>query len=132
MENSHLFFGSIKITTRILPNQLSRMCPCTNADLRLSSKYCQVPECAKCGGILKPDVVFFGDNVPRPKVNQVFDYVDKCDKILVAGSSLYVSVFCARLFCMSERFCWGQRNVFVKETVRIPGVLGVPLHSAWG
>ncbi|XP_077996032.1 NAD-dependent protein lipoamidase sirtuin-4, mitochondrial-like [Glandiceps talaboti] len=50
----------------------------------------QVPECIKCGGILKPDVVFFGDNVPRPIVNFVFKKVDECDAILVAGSSLYV------------------------------------------
>ena len=39
---------------------------------------------------MKPDVIFFGDNVPRPIVNQVFGYVDECDNILVAGSSLFV------------------------------------------
>ena len=31
----------------------------------------RVPSCPKCGGILKPFVVFFGDNVPRPRVDQV-------------------------------------------------------------
>ena len=51
----------------------------------------KVPECPSCGGILKPDVIFFGDNVPRPKVNKVFDHVDESDSILVAGSSLFVS-----------------------------------------
>ena len=50
----------------------------------------QIPDCPSCGGILKPDVIFFGDNVPRPKVDQVFGYVDECDSILVAGSSLFV------------------------------------------
>ena len=50
-----------------------------------------MPECPKCGGVLKPDVIFFGDNVPRDKVDQVFHMVDYCDSVLVAGSSLFVS-----------------------------------------
>ena len=51
----------------------------------------QVPPCQKCGGILKPDVTFFGDNVSRAKVEFVFEQVDSCDSLLVAGSSLFVS-----------------------------------------
>ena len=55
--------------------------------------FSQVPECQSCGGILKPDVVFFGDNVRRSLVDSIFDMVEECDQILVAGSSLYVSPF---------------------------------------
>lgn len=50
----------------------------------------KVPGCEKCGGILKPDVVFFGDNVPVPKVDFVYGQVDSCDGLLVLGSSLHV------------------------------------------
>jgi NAD-dependent SIR2 family protein deacetylase len=49
-----------------------------------------VPECAQCGGILKPDVVFFGENVPRERVDRAFEGVAKADALLVVGSSLMV------------------------------------------
>ena len=50
----------------------------------------RVPPCLACGGILKPDVVFFGDNVPRPRVDQAFAIADAADALLVVGSSLTV------------------------------------------
>lgn len=46
--------------------------------------------CSNCGGILKPDVVFFGDNVPGPRVNLVKENVANSDAVLVLGSSLTV------------------------------------------
>jgi NAD-dependent SIR2 family protein deacetylase len=49
-----------------------------------------VPSCTSCGGVLKPDVVFFGENVPKPRVERCFDAVDTADALLVAGSSLTV------------------------------------------
>ena len=49
----------------------------------------EVPECV-CGGVLKPDVVFFGDNVPRPTVQRAYALVDEADALLVVGSSLMV------------------------------------------
>ena len=49
-----------------------------------------VPDCAHCGGILKPDVVFFGDNVPKARVEQAYAWVDEADAVLVVGSSLMV------------------------------------------
>jgi len=49
-----------------------------------------VPECAECGGILKPDVVFFGENVPRERVDRAFEAVANADALLVVGSSLMV------------------------------------------
>ncbi|KAJ8679020.1 hypothetical protein QAD02_014807 [Eretmocerus hayati] len=48
----------------------------------------KVPPCANCGGILKPDIVFFGDNVPRTIVKQVQDEVQEADSLLVLGTSL--------------------------------------------
>ncbi|GAA1389251.1 hypothetical protein GCM10009599_03700 [Luteococcus peritonei] len=50
----------------------------------------QVPECLACGGVLKPDVVFFGEPVPRSRVEQAFAWCDQADALLVAGSSLTV------------------------------------------
>jgi NAD-dependent SIR2 family protein deacetylase len=50
----------------------------------------RVPACAHCGGLLKPDVVFFGENVPRPRVDTALDALDRADAMLVVGSSLMV------------------------------------------
>jgi NAD-dependent SIR2 family protein deacetylase len=52
-----------------------------------------VPDCEACGGTLKPDVVFFGENVPPSRVQQCYDAVDALtpdDALLVVGSSLAV------------------------------------------
>jgi len=49
-----------------------------------------VPICDACGGRLKPDVVFFGENVPKDRVARVHDALDDADALLVAGSSLAV------------------------------------------
>lgn len=49
-----------------------------------------VPGCPRCGGILKPDVVFFGETVPRERVDRAFEGVAKADALLVVGSSLMV------------------------------------------
>ncbi|MDQ3715792.1 MAG: NAD-dependent deacetylase [Actinomycetota bacterium] len=50
----------------------------------------RIAGCTACGGRLKPDVVFFGENVPRGRVEAAFDLVDHADLLLVAGSSLTV------------------------------------------
>ena len=49
----------------------------------------RVPLC-KCGGILKPDVVFYGDSVPKPRVEVVRSALADADGFLVIGSSLMV------------------------------------------
>ncbi|GJQ78198.1 putative NAD-dependent protein deacylase [Trypoxylus dichotomus] len=48
------------------------------------------PFCRQCGGTLKPDIVFFGDNVPKPRVEAVYNSVLESDSLLVLGSSLFV------------------------------------------
>ncbi|HEX6339178.1 MAG TPA: NAD-dependent protein deacetylase [Jiangellaceae bacterium] len=50
----------------------------------------RVPRCPRCSGVLKPDVVFFGEAVPRDRVNRSFEMVDAAQVLLVAGSSLTV------------------------------------------
>ncbi|MEU5692986.1 NAD-dependent protein deacetylase [Actinosynnema sp. NPDC020468] len=47
--------------------------------------------CADCAtGVLKPDVVFFGENVPKARVEHCYDLVDRSTALLVLGSSLTV------------------------------------------
>nr|WP_218835810.1 NAD-dependent protein deacetylase [Streptomyces sp. TLI_235] len=50
----------------------------------------RVAPCAVCGGVLKPDVVFFGESVPKDRVQRCFDLVDAARALLVLGSSLTV------------------------------------------
>jgi NAD-dependent SIR2 family protein deacetylase len=49
-----------------------------------------VPPCPSCGGVLKPDVVFFGENVPHDRVDAAKRHLDEADAMLVVGSSLMV------------------------------------------
>ena len=49
-----------------------------------------VPHCPACMGVLKPDVVFFGDNVPRERVSRAAQAVDDASALLVVGTSLTV------------------------------------------
>ncbi|GCD20556.1 NAD-dependent protein deacetylase [Cellulomonas algicola] len=49
-----------------------------------------VAGCAVCGGMLKPDIVYFGETVPRERVERAYAMVDDGDALLVAGSSLQV------------------------------------------
>ncbi|MHB1063452.1 MAG: NAD-dependent protein deacetylase [Georgenia sp.] len=49
-----------------------------------------IADCPRCGGVLKPDVVFFGDNTPRERVARAYAFLDDAEALLVAGSSLAV------------------------------------------
>ncbi len=55
----------------------------------LISGFC-VPACQGCGGVLKPDVVFFGENVPRQRLERAWGMLEKAEALLVVGSSLTV------------------------------------------
>jgi NAD-dependent SIR2 family protein deacetylase len=48
------------------------------------------PPCQDCGGVLKPDVVFFGESVPRDRVDAAKRHLDEADAMLIVGSSLMV------------------------------------------
>lgn len=56
---------------------------------RLTTRF-RVADCLACGGLLKPDVVFFGENVPRARVEEAFGRVEGAASLLVLGSSLTV------------------------------------------
>ncbi|MCV7281245.1 NAD-dependent protein deacetylase [Mycolicibacterium flavescens] len=62
-----------------------------DADARLEdTSQFRVVDCPGCGGMLKPDIVYFGDSVPKARVAQAYSMVDDADALLVAGSSLTV------------------------------------------
>ncbi len=65
--------------------------PDGDADLeRVDFSTFRAPTCGDCGGLLKPDVVFFGENVPRERVNAAQAALAQSDAMLAAGSSLMV------------------------------------------
>jgi NAD-dependent SIR2 family protein deacetylase len=106
-----------------------------------------VADCERCGGMLKPDVVFFGESVPSARVTRARDALAAADALLVIGSSLMVwSGFrFARLaaetgkplaiinrgrtraddlaFCKLDAGCAETLSAIVSSVVREPGVL---------
>jgi NAD-dependent SIR2 family protein deacetylase len=64
--------------------------PDGDADLGADFSSFEIPSCACCGGVLKPDVVFFGENVPRDRVDVAAQHLDEADAMLIVGSSLMV------------------------------------------
>lgn len=61
----------------------------------------RVPTCAPCGGVLKPDVVLFGENVPADRVAEAWRLYEEGEVLLVVGSSL--TVYSGRRFVYRAR-----------------------------
>lgn len=72
----------------------------------------RVPSCEACGGILKPEVTFFGDSVNKATVQFVHDRLAESDAVLVVGSSLQVGLgetyepLCCLCHSSSGLFCF--------------------------
>lgn len=65
--------------------------PDGDADLQLTDfSGVAVPDCSRCGGILKPAVVFFGDSVDRQQVDRAYQWVAECGALLIVGSSVMI------------------------------------------
>ena len=62
--------------------------PDGDMDLQADFESFEAPRCPDCGGALKPDVVFFGDGVPRARVDEAFAALGEADAVLIVGSSL--------------------------------------------
>lgn len=63
--------------------------PDADAVIEQTSHFRPAP-CEFCGGVLKPEIVYFGENVPRERVDRAYAMVDEGEALLVAGSSLTV------------------------------------------
>lgn len=64
--------------------------PDGDADIELDFSRVKIPHCPDCDGVLKPDVVFFGDAVPKVDVERGYRWVEQAQAVLVLGSSLMV------------------------------------------
>ena len=64
--------------------------PDADAELRAGVPPFRVATCESCGGMLKPHIVYFGENVPRERVERTYEMVDDAGALLVAGTSLAV------------------------------------------
>ncbi|GAB0117896.1 NAD-dependent protein deacetylase [Acidisoma sp. 7E03] len=64
--------------------------PDGDAAVEVDSASFAVPPCPRCGGVLKPDVVFFGENVPLLRVERARTHLAQADAMLIVGSSLMV------------------------------------------
>mgnify|MGYP001096807205 CR=1 FL=1 len=73
------------------PMGTAQAAPDGDADLEgLDFAAFRVPDCPRCGGLLKPTVVFFGEQVPAARVEQCYARLAEADALLVVGSSLMV------------------------------------------
>jgi NAD-dependent SIR2 family protein deacetylase len=64
--------------------------PDGDVDVEVSDSF-QVPDCELCGGVLKPEVVFFGEFVPPSVFDQAVSLIHRSEALIVAGSSLVVN-----------------------------------------
>ena len=80
----------------------------------------QVPDCPSCGGVLKPEITFFGDNVPKKTVHMLLEKMLNSDGVLVIGSSLKVS--------LKQNFSFNEFKPYPKGTALYKKVrVSVPL-----
>lgn len=78
-------------TNKPMDAQLVGLAPDGDADIEATDfSHIVSPSCTHCDGILKPDVVFYGDSVPKHVVQQGYDIVDSADAVLIVGTSLMV------------------------------------------
>jgi NAD-dependent SIR2 family protein deacetylase len=77
---------------RRLASRAHEAAPDGDAELPSSAlEHFRVPSCSACGdGVLKPDVVFFGENVPRERLDEAWRVFEDAEVLLVVGSSLTV------------------------------------------
>lgn len=94
-----------------------------------------IPPCQQCSGLLKPDVVFFGESVPRPKVQAAMNALALADAVLVVGSSLMV--YSGFRFCREAQRL-GKPLAIVNDgvtradelcTLKVPGDCGSRLST---
>lgn len=95
----------------------------------------RVVDCDTCGGMLKPDVVFFGENVPKPRVDAAYGLVERAGSLVVLGSSLTVMSglrfvrHAAKLGVPVAIVNQGETRGDPLATLRVDAPLGVALSS---
>jgi NAD-dependent SIR2 family protein deacetylase len=90
-EDRNEYQQRLLLTNPWLKNLTAKHAPDGDADLNMEHlDTMNVPSCTQCNGLLKPDVVFFGENVAKPIVEQSMQALHDSDALMVAGSSLMV------------------------------------------
>jgi len=87
-----------------------------------------VPACESCGGLLKPGVVFFGDGVPRRRLDAALDALAQSDALLVVGSSLMV--YSGYRFCVKAAEQGKPVAAVNLGNTRADGMLALKVRSA--
>ena len=66
---------------------------CTVCDFKdeIMTKFSEIPPLCKCGNILRPDVVWFGESLPEEIWKHAIVQASQCDMMIIAGTSLVVS-----------------------------------------
>jgi NAD-dependent SIR2 family protein deacetylase len=109
-----------------------------DGDVELDVDYARfrVAPCAACGGVLKPDVVFFGENVPAPRVQTSMAALESARALVIVGSSLMVfSGFrfaraAARLGIPIAVVNRGKTRAHELSSLRVDGNVGELLEGA--
>jgi NAD-dependent deacetylase len=125
VDNLHQRAGSVEVV-EFHGNLLRASCmkcrslePIEDVEARINAGTEETPRCAKCGGLVKPDAVFFGEAIPGKALAISQIQTQKCDVLLVVGTSL--QVFPAAQIPLSAKL--KNPPAFVIEVNREPSAL---------
>ena len=86
-----------------------------------------VPNCAHCDGLLKPDVVFFGENVAKAVVQNAMASLHEADALVVFGSSLMV--YSGYRFCKAAHAAGIPILIVTRGTTRADGIASLKIND---
>ncbi|KAL6641787.1 hypothetical protein ACP70R_019968 [Stipagrostis hirtigluma subsp. patula] len=105
-----------------------------DGDIEIDEKFWEqdfdIPGCNQCGGVLKPDVVMFGDNVPPERADSAKDAARNCDALLVVGSAL-MTMSAFRLARLAHEANAPIAAVTIGET-RADSILSLKINARCG
>ncbi|KAM3962494.1 NAD-dependent deacetylase sirtuin 2 homolog [Aphomia sociella] len=85
----------------------------------------QIPICTECPGVVKPDIVFFGESLPERFQQCLQEDFQRCDMLIIMGSSLEVQPFASLIDMVPE---WCPRLLINREKAGVRS----PLLRLWG
>lgn len=104
--------------------------PDGDAELELDGQHFHMPVCSACGGVLQPDVVFFGDNIPAERTAAALHMAEQADAVLVVGSSLMV--FSGYRFCKLAAAAGKPIAAINLGKTRADDLIGLKVEAAAG
>jgi len=105
-----------------------------DGDIEIDEKFWEqdfeIPNCHQCDGVLKPDVVMFGDNVPQERAESAKEAARNCDALLVVGSAL-MTMSAFRLARLAHEANAPIAAVSIGET-RADSILSLKINARCG